>query len=164
MDKIYSALDVAAYCINRCIDKERPVSNLQLQKILYYVQANFLCRKNMACFRENIKNWQYGPVVEEVYKEYKKNAASPIRTKVEQRIKLGFIDGEIKEIKENLGMIDADDINLIYEVCDVFSHYSGSKLIEKTHQEDPWKNTKYNEIISNASIEYYFKTHQDRLC
>ena len=38
----YSALDLAKYILQKCIDDSRPISNLQLQKILYYVQGEFL--------------------------------------------------------------------------------------------------------------------------
>ena len=36
---LYSAMDIAKYIIDKCIDDEMPISNLQLQKILYYLQV-----------------------------------------------------------------------------------------------------------------------------
>ena len=42
---MHTALDIARYIINKCIDLGRPVSNLQLQKILYYVQGEYM-KKN----------------------------------------------------------------------------------------------------------------------
>ena len=163
MDKTYSALDVAAYCINCCIDLNRPVSNLQLQKILYYVQANFLCKNHRCCFNENIIHWQYGPVVEEVYSKYKKNVASPIRTKVNEYFYLKLIDGKFEVVKKKIAEIDGMDLELINRICDKFSKYTGSDLITMTHQEEPWLKTNYNEVITPESIIEYFEKHKDRL-
>lgn len=39
---MYSALTVAGYIIKRCSDTHKPASNLKLQKLLYFVQAEFL--------------------------------------------------------------------------------------------------------------------------
>lgn len=35
-------LDLAAYIVKHCLEKGKPVSNLQLQKILYFVQLESL--------------------------------------------------------------------------------------------------------------------------
>lgn len=36
------ALDVAKYIINKCIELNKPISNLQLQKIMYFVHLGYL--------------------------------------------------------------------------------------------------------------------------
>lgn len=38
----YSAVDLSKYIVYKCITEGQPISNLQLQKILYYIQRNFL--------------------------------------------------------------------------------------------------------------------------
>ena len=38
---MYSALDVSKYIVSKCTRDGHPISNLQLQKILYYVQRAF---------------------------------------------------------------------------------------------------------------------------
>ena len=63
---MYSALNVAKYIIDKCTRENYPISNLQLQKILYYIQREFLQRGPKA-FPEEIEAWQFGPVVPEVY-------------------------------------------------------------------------------------------------
>lgn len=39
---IYDALDVAKYIVNKCTSENRPITNLQLQKILYFLQKQHL--------------------------------------------------------------------------------------------------------------------------
>lgn len=68
---MYNALTVAKYIIKRCNDTNRIISNLKLQKLLYFVQAEFLVTTTHACFPEEIEAWDFGPVVPEVYHRYK---------------------------------------------------------------------------------------------
>lgn len=66
----YSAIDVAQYLIRKCTLDGVPISNLQLQKILYYVQVYFLKKENRALFEDDIEAWALGPVVRDVYTRY----------------------------------------------------------------------------------------------
>ena len=56
--------------MKKCIDDENVICNLQLQKILYYIQECFLKEKHRKAFPEPIEAWQYGPVVPKVYDKY----------------------------------------------------------------------------------------------
>lgn len=82
---MYLALNMAKYIIDKCTRDRCPISNLQLQKILYYIQREFLQQDTMA-FSENIEAWQFGPVVPEVYKQYCGFGALPIRMRYEVAI------------------------------------------------------------------------------
>ena len=62
MDIMYRASDIARYIIERCKETNRTISNLKLQKILYFVQAEFLVSTNHACFSDPIEAWDFGPV------------------------------------------------------------------------------------------------------
>jgi len=65
--KSVKVLDLAKYIVNKCVKDRKPISNLQLQKILYYVQVAFLKKRETPIFIENIEAWQFGPVVPVVY-------------------------------------------------------------------------------------------------
>lgn len=75
---MYSAMQIAHYIINKCTIEGCPISNLQLQKILYYIQRSFL-KVGMCAFSDNIEAWQFGPVVREVYNNYCGFGAAKIR-------------------------------------------------------------------------------------
>lgn len=60
---MYSALDLSTYIVSKCIKDHSPISNLQLQKILYYIQKEFLKNDDIA-FSDDIEAWQFGPVVQ----------------------------------------------------------------------------------------------------
>lgn len=67
---MYSAIDVAEYIVARCANSGRPVTNLQLQKIMYYVQLNFLRTYDKCIFEDDILALRHGPAVKEVYYKY----------------------------------------------------------------------------------------------
>ena len=68
---LYDVLDISRHIINYSDEKDYGVSNLKLQKLLYFVQGNFLRVLKRACFYEEIEAWKYGPVIPEVYSEFK---------------------------------------------------------------------------------------------
>lgn len=117
------------------------ISNLKLQKLLYYAQGCFLALTNKPLFEDKIIAWQHGPVVEAVYYEYRQNGANGIPYDADFDFSL-FTDEENE---------------LLTEVYDVFGQYSAWKLRNMTHEETPWRTTPQNEVISQSAIKDYFK-------
>ena len=74
----YKVLDIARYIINYSNEQQYGISNLKLQKLLYFVQAEFLAftEKKQPCFQEEIEAWGFGPVVPGVYKEFRQYGSS----------------------------------------------------------------------------------------
>ena len=141
---MYSALTVAGYIIKRCGDICSPVSNLKLQKLLYFVQAEFLVGTGEACFPEDIEAWDFGPVVPVVYHKYKVYGSANIPyTSRGRRISVAG-----KNMERMNGIIDE---------C---SKYSASQLVEITHHQAPWVDA-YNpyqrNVITKDSIKLYFQ-------
>lgn len=117
------------------------ISNLKLQKLLYYAQGCFLAVNDRPLFADHIVAWQHGPVVESVYHEYKSNGAN----------------GILFEDDFDFSAFASEENELLTEVYDVFGQYSAWKLRNMTHEETPWKSTSQNEIISPDIIKQYFK-------
>lgn len=133
---MYTALEIARYIINKCIELGRPVSNLQLQKILYYVQGEYIKATNgKKLFSDDICAWQYGPVVPDVYYNYNIYSASEI-TDNQTKVKLSN-----------------DITSIIDPVIDYRSKFSAWELVEQTHSESPWIDSfnKSNGCVINKS-------------
>lgn len=142
---IYSASTIAKWFLyfNQIrMDEEDAdlISNLKLQKLLYYAQGSFLAIKGVPLFNEKILAWEHGPVVREVYMEYKNNRSRGIEY-------AGDYDGSIKE----------DDESILMQVYSIFGQYSAWGLRNKTHEETPWKSTERNQEIKNELIKDYFE-------
>ena len=83
---VYSATEIAKYVVNKCTDDKHPISNLHLQKILYYIQKEYL-RSGDIAFGEDIEAWRFGPAVPIVYYEFAGSGAMPIDAKYDTFIK-----------------------------------------------------------------------------
>lgn len=114
------------------------LSQLGLQKLLYYIQGVAFAVYKKPAFEEEIYNWKYGPVVKEIYSEYKKYEDNPISCK--------------KDIKTSMALEE-----IVVNILADYGIYTVGKLIELTHEEDPWLNTKNNEIIEKTKIFEYFE-------
>lgn len=90
------ALTVAKYIIGKCTADQCPISNLQLQKILYYVQLHYLQKTGQPLFGDEIEAWQFGPVVRAVYDRYCGFGSLPL--KLDYTVFLGIDTREIDRI------------------------------------------------------------------
>lgn len=64
--------DIAKYFL--CLVDEEAgdlISNLKLQKLVYYAQGFHLAIYNIPLFHEPIEAWTHGPVIPDLYHEYK---------------------------------------------------------------------------------------------
>lgn len=155
----YNVLDIARYVINYCNNKNEHISNLKLQKILYFIQAGFYMNKGEECFVDDIEAWKYGPVIPEVYHEFKKYGSNNIPYINEY---LDFSDGlfNFKNKKYNDNFIDEYDKDLINYLVDECNKYRASELVDITHKQEPWLEnyeSGVNNIIDKASLKNYFK-------
>lgn len=117
------------------------VSNLKLQKLLYYAQGFHLAMHGEALFDEDIVAWEHGPVVIDIYHLYKEYGAGAIP------MPEGFNDE----------CLTAQQKELIKEVWDVYGQFSAWKLRNMTHSERPWIETDKNDVISHEIMKDYFK-------
>lgn len=68
---MYTGKQVASYIIQKCINDRAPISNLQLQKILYFIQRDYLqSAKGNPVFDDDFEAWRFGPVIPEIYYDY----------------------------------------------------------------------------------------------
>ena len=74
-----SATDLSNYIVLEAYRRGRPITQLKLQKILYYIQGKHLALYRKPLFPEDIEAWAYGPVVREVYIKYVSYGALPLK-------------------------------------------------------------------------------------
>lgn len=114
---VYRAVDIADYVVSRCIDTS-PISNLQLNKILYFIQRDFLQRTPDGLFREDFEAWQFGPVVPEVYYRY-----------------CGFGGAFILGRPQTVIKLDKNEERKVLEIVDSKSRLMPWELVKDTHKE-----------------------------
>ena len=123
-----------------------PVSNLKLQKLLYYVQGWSLGIYKKPIFEEEIQAWVHGPVVPDVFNQYRQFRWTPI------------------EIPRQTLAIDDHTKNHIKSVLDVYGKWTASQLEALSHKESPWlvargslsPDTPSRAVITHASMKEFF--------
>ncbi len=137
------AKDVANYFLS-LVDEDcgDSMTNLKLQKLLYYAQGFHLAIHDTPLFDEPIKAWFHGPVVESLYHEYKQYGTGCIPAPD------GF----------DFTIFTDEQKELLDEISNVYGQFSAWKLRNMTHDEPPWKNTPQSEEISHESMKEFFKT------
>ena len=72
------ALNIAKYVVEVAYQQCKPISNLKLQGILYFLWNEYYKETGKYLFYENFYAWSIGPVVPEVYYFYCTWAGTPI--------------------------------------------------------------------------------------
>ena len=143
-----SCYDAAKYFLAQASeDAGDLISNLKLQKLVYYAQGFHLALYDEPLFPEAIEAWTHGPVVPDLYRHYKKYGAGAIPCP--EYINFSIYDDETKS------MLD--------EVYCVFGQFAAWKLRNMTQAEYPWKLAAQNcGTITHQSMQKYFKTQLNR--
>lgn len=140
--KMVGIKKVISYFLSLVREEEGDVmTNLRLQKLLYYAQAFHLAMNDEPLFKNKIEAWVYGPVVPDVFNKYKDNEDGIIRA---------------KEASGHNGL--SDDIReLLDEVYIVYGQFSASALIDISHSEPPWYKTPIKSEISHEVMKEFFR-------
>ena len=135
-------LDIARYFIVRAYEdnKDSEMTNMKLQKLLYYAQSLFLALYGDPLFEAEIQAWRYGPVCPPAYRFYSEYERDQLPIPSDD----GFsaISSEVKDLLE--------------EVWNYFGIHHAYVLSDMTHLEFPWKNARGNlprEASSNKALE-----------
>ena len=141
-----SAIELARYIIAYTNENSPDVdmTNLRLQKTLYYVQGYYSKEYNECLFNDEFYNWTYGPVVPEIYYVFCVNTYKSIIIPEEQRSE--YIYSFSTQVK-------CKSINRVIDEC---NKHKSSELVNMTHNESPWKNTIRNQMIDKEAIKKFF--------
>ena len=157
---MYNVLDVCRYIINYSNEKEYGISNLKLQKILYFVQAYYLCFSHSKgrCFREDIVAWEIGSVVPKAYCEYSGYGCGNI-PEIHSYFVYGTSLWNTVRVPYSSEMIHKGDKAAIRSVIDKFADYSSVDLMQLTQDQSPWM-VAYQQgigtVILDRCIREYF--------
>ncbi len=119
-----SSRDIANYFIIRAHEDGRgeSMTNMKVQKLLYYAQSLHLALFSKPLFAEEIQAWQYGPVCPPAYRLYSEFEANQLPV----------------PSKESIKAIPEEVTRLLEETWDYFGKHHAFQLSDMTHAEFPW--------------------------
>lgn len=154
---------VANLIIEEAVRRNARITNLALQKILYFVHGRFLVEGRGGLLAGSFEAWQYGPVSLSVYEAFKEFGSSPIESKAKRRHLLTKAE-EIVPTPE-----DPEVCERIIEYATPFFSMTPGRLVDLSHADNgPWdKITRgpnggrsFGLRITNKSIEENFRHHK----
>ena len=119
----FTAKSIARKMVRLSIDHGLWLTNLKLQKVLYYTWRDYYEKTGKRLFEDDrFQAWMYGPVVPSVYYDFWTNVASLI-----------FITDDPEQ------EIDAETSDFLLEELEKYKSISASNLVNLTHAEGtPW--------------------------
>lgn len=150
--QIATADQISDFLLSECRERGEVLTNLKLQKLLYYAQAWHLALFDKPIFEEDFQAWVHGPVSPSQYKRFKDYKWMPI---LEEGI-----------TRPNLS---ADLEKHLMEIIDSFGTESATALELMTHSERPWLDARGDlphdanseAIISKEAMQTYYKSMID---
>lgn len=123
----YDGRAIANFVLDFCEDRNREVTNLSLQKIVYFCHVWSLIELGRPLVKHKFEAWDYGPVLPYLYREFKRFDKNPVTTRATG---IDTLDGRNRIIEYKL---DAATTNLLNRVADFYSRMRASDLVSLSH-------------------------------
>lgn len=133
-----TCFDVANYFMKLANETGSFVSNLKLQKLVYYAQAWHLALKGDPLFQEDFQAWVHGPVIPSLYQKYKAFGWQPI------------VEDVTPKIPEETSLF-LDEVAKEYFARDAY------ELEQMTHIEAPWNRARGYIASDESSVAIILK-------
>jgi len=124
---------IANFVLDVANAKDVPVSNMALNKIVYFLHCDYLMEQKQPLVGAKIEAWKHGPVFRELYHEFKVWDDKPIKSRAN---KVDPHTGEVMIAKAHFGSEEAKYISSLVER---YIHFSAAQLRALSHIEgSPW--------------------------
>lgn len=148
-----NVFDVVNYLLKHFDTDKYKITNMKINKLLYYIQGHYIAKCNKPLFLEPIEAWMFGPVISHIYGEFFNFVNNPIPNNYICEGKTG-------------NEINQETQEFIKKTLNNYINLSSYDLSVKTHNEKPWKNAynprkKWkNNIITHHSLKEFFAKEQ----
>lgn len=127
----YNALAIANFYLDLAKQKKEPINPMKLQKLIYFAHGWSLAIHDESLLDEDVQAYQYGPVVQSVFHEFKRFGVEPITTLATD------FDFQANELfNPRVPLSDSRAASLLMKVWGVYGSYNALQLAHMTHQPD----------------------------
>lgn len=121
-------------------------TNLELQKLLYFIYGRYLATYGLKLFDGYFEAWEHGPVHPHLYKEFRQYGANPIEHRAKS---LDLVTGDSRIVPPPS---DPSLRSFVAETVLQLRHLTASQLREKSHNPGgPWHSVWQSAKINLAS-------------
>ena len=152
---MYPSKAIANYFLDKGEEDNKGITPMMLNKLVFLAHGWYLAISNKPLIKEYVEAWDYGPVISELYHEFKSWGGRPIGDRAMEWKGLKRVEARLKPIEQS------DLSGFLDRVWEVYKNYDGFGLSTLTHEADsPWYVTVYQEkssIIPNKIILDYYQ-------
>ena len=121
------------------------MSNLKLQKLLYFAQGWYMARYDEPLFDAPMEAWRLGPVVPSVYAEYQHFGRNPIH-----------------DVPPVDSAFTRQEFDFLMDIVREYWRYSASALIDMAHEQGtPWAKVYQKDVphipLTQEALKDYFR-------
>lgn len=129
----YDGRAVANFLLDFCDRSGLAITNLALQKIVYFCHVWSLIELDRPLIRHKFEAWEYGPVLPYLYREFRTFDRTPISARARQ---LDSQDGNYRVVEYDF---DSQTESLLLRVAAFYARLRASDLVQLSHAEgSPW--------------------------
>jgi uncharacterized phage-associated protein len=156
----YDGRAIANFVLDFCDSRGRSVTNLALQKIVYFCHVWSLIKLHRPLVRHKFEAWEFGPVLPYLYREFKNYDRSPI---VGRATQIDPTDGKHRIVEYDF---DSETDLLLNQIVEFYSRLRAGDLVELSHAEGgPWYSVWHHggsvnpgmKIEDTKMVEFYSK-------
>ena len=130
---MYDGRAVANFVLDVCAQQQRPITNLALQKLVYFCHVWSLVQFKRPLIKHRFEAWEFGPVLPYLYREFKNYDRKPVATRATQ---IDSMDGSSRIVKYDF---DPSTAAFLREIVEFYSRMRASDLVSLSHAEGgPW--------------------------
>jgi uncharacterized phage-associated protein len=147
----YPASLIAYAFVKKGIDEGKFVTQMKLQKLVYFAHGYHLVKYGKPLLNERFEAWKYGPVVPEIYHDFKLYGSKLITDTNDYE----------PSFDDNRPSLNEEAYDAINYTWDVLKDFNAMSLSYWTHEAgSPWSKTyvpdQRSTPISNEAIKTYF--------
>ena len=137
---MHNVLNLSEYVVQRAEFKGNPITNLKLQKTLYYLQGYSLREFDSPAFDSDIQKWMYGPVAVFSYFAYSSYNEVPLESG-----------------RFYIAALSKKESNLYNKIIDACFDIPAKRLVQMTLNKFPCACSKLYENITLQVMKNYFQ-------
>ncbi len=151
---MYPASLIADVFVRLGIQEGQPLTQMKVQKMVFFAQGYHLAKYGKPLVQENIKAWKFGPVIPRIYDDYVMYGSNNI------------VDTGLSKYRDssdqNILKLDEHAREAIEYTWEATKDVSAIALSNWTHQPgSPWSQyydaVNWGKTIKSESIQHYFK-------
>ena len=135
--RAYGSEAVANWFIQKAKDTGcSDLTPMKIQKLVYFAHSWNLGVNGDPLITDEIQAWRFGPVIYQLYREFKKYHNQPIKGFASN---MRYSNGRLEIHTPVIDSDDTDGLKILEKIWDVYSAYTPIQLSKMTHEEGgPW--------------------------